>query len=238
MEILAFSDCHGKLPDIPDVGHETLCIVGDICPDFRPVGKPAGNASQFQWVKEKFVPWIKAITIKNKVVVFGNHDWFSTVPEYVDELRKLLPDVHFLFDSAVTIDGVNFWGSPRTTSFRGWAWETPEEELKQVYAGIPVNTNVILSHSPPFGDCDNGLGSKALANWVGCNYVDGSTSIRLLLCGHIHEGHGKTLKNKAHSYPLIIANVTLVDREYNTVYTPQDFSVDPAVKWGFSDLRL
>lgn len=238
MEILAFSDCHGVLPEIKNVGHDVLCIAGDICPDYRPVRSYTNRASQMEWIRGVFTPWINAITIPNKVVVFGNHDWFSLESGFTKELATLCKGVHFLFDSAVTIGNVKFWGTPRTPSFTGWAWETAEDALALKYLDIPADTNVIISHAPPRGYSDDGKGSTALCSYIERTFRDSGGALKLVLCGHIHEGAGISLIDKAHNYPLKIANVSLVDERYNRVRDPQDFSVDPNVKWGFEDLRI
>jgi len=238
MEILAFSDCHGILPEVTNVGYDTLCIAGDICPDYRPVRGINNRIKQMEWVRDTFVPWLNAITIPNKVVVFGNHDWFSLEAGYTKELTTLCKGVRFLFDSSVTIGNVKFWGSPRTPTFTGWAWETTEENLALTYADIPADTNVIISHAPPRGYSDDDKGSTALRAHIDKTFRDSGGALKLVLCGHIHEGAGISVVDKAHNYPLKIANVSLVDELYNRVRDPQDFNVDPDVKWGHQDLHI
>lgn len=206
MKLVCFSDQHGKLCDLPD-GDLYLCA-GDVCPDFGP-GSQTGSALQEKWLREKWVPWVGN---RNLRATFGNHDFVSRhfgLPFYVDKIAE--------------VDGVNIWMSPWSNTFGGWAWMKPPSSLGDIYALIPDDTDVIVSHQPPYGygdrvpdkyliyqdDGDAHVGSKELLA------VIDRVQPKLVVCGHIHNGRGEYQRGDTR-----ILNVALVNEEYHRVYDP------------------
>jgi Icc-related predicted phosphoesterase len=102
-----------------------------------------------------------------------------------------------------------------------WAFNGPRDSVlakkffDNLYSSIPADTDIVVSHGPPQGILDNGLGCASLRH-----YVD---RIRPHACifGHIHEGYGtKRVDNT------IFANASVLDVKYNLVNTPIVFSID------------
>lgn len=150
----------------------------------------AGDAT-FSGRKEEiraFAGWFLALPHEEKIFVPGNHDWgFDLAPV---EAAKLLPGVHVLHDSGVTIDGVRFWGSPYQPEFMNWAFNLPRgEPLKRHWDMIPEGTDVLITHGPPHGIGDLvPRGEK-----VGCEALrDAVVRVKpkLHVFGHIHCGYG------------------------------------------------
>ena len=95
--------------------------------------------------------WISSLSHRHKVLVAGNHYWaFVQAPE---EARALLGgEVVYLQDSAATIEGVRFWGSPWQPEYNDWAWNLPRgSALAARWALIPDGVDVLVTHSPPAG---------------------------------------------------------------------------------------
>ncbi len=122
-------------------------------------------------------------------MIAGNHDWmFQKDPE---RARLLLPpDVNYLQDSGVTIDGVKFWGSPWQPAFCDWAFNLPRESLAAKWALIPTDIDVLVTHTPPYGIMDQvgdgpHLGCAALRA-----RVSDQLALNLHVFGHIHDSHG------------------------------------------------
>ena len=65
----------------------------------------------------EFLDWYKSLNYTHKIFIAGNHDWgFQDEPEFYKNLLKTqYPDLIYLEDSSVTIDGVKFYGSPWPT---------------------------------------------------------------------------------------------------------------------------
>jgi len=189
MKIICLSDIHGNLlKDLP-VG-DTIVITGDICP----VDQSHGKTFQKMWVTNEFIPYFSSLPYKNKLFIFGNHDFCGEVKEYVKELKKLCDDknIHLLHDTEVIINGIKFYGTPYTPFFCNWAFNLYEPELSEVYEKIPVDTNVLLTHGPPFKIMDLNFaggehcGSQSLAKIIDKKLY----GLKLHVFGHIHEPSG------------------------------------------------
>lgn len=76
---------------------------------------------------------------RHVIVVYGNHDfWGGTYQKYLDEARTLaavIPNLHFLEDSGVCIDGVFFIGGTTWTDYellpgpRDWNATVAQQEM-------------------------------------------------------------------------------------------------------------
>ncbi|MDR1738345.1 MAG: metallophosphatase domain-containing protein [Candidatus Symbiothrix sp.] len=138
-----------------------------------------------------FVDWFCGLNYRHKIFIAGNHDLYFA-DKTVGEVVQLLPEnVHYLCDSGVEICGIKFWGSPVSPVFHNyWAFtETRGKEIARHWALIPKDTDVLITHCPPFGILDlteNG-------EHIGC--VDLLKTVqeiksRYHLFGHVHESYG------------------------------------------------
>lgn len=205
MKVLPISDIHGK-PSIlsyildnfgPD-DFDVLTVSGDVWEGTSPNNK-------YKW--DSFQKDIK----KPIIMIQGNHDFWST--SAFDEY----PDIHLLHNESIEIDGVKFFGTPYTTTFLDWNWMSSEEKLFLMWNElVPSGIDVMLSHGPPFGYCDNvnqkvyghdadsKLGSKALLA------VLMDKAPKYVFCGHIHSGDKfKEMDNGTKIY-----NVSCLDESY------------------------
>ena len=144
---------------------------------------------------------------KYKIIVPGNHD---RIFEYhLRDVSEMLFEnstnsMALLIDDFININGVIFYGSPWQLPFNNWAFNLPEDQLKEKFAAIKKNTNVLITHSPPYGILDLHLGSKELLNKVK------EVKPKYHLFGHIHEDGGRTYENKSTTF----ANICVLDETY------------------------
>lgn len=225
-KVICISDLHGLLPEIPEC--DILIIGGDIC--------PATNHSisfQSHWLNHDFAEWLESIPAKHVIGIAGNHDLiFEKQPELVPASLKW----KYLQDSSIEIEGFKIYGTPWQIFFCDWAFNAPEEDdqevfLAQKYSQIPLDTDIIISHGPPFGYGDmtrNGTttGSQALLSRIR------KVCPKLVVTGHIHEAHGEyglilDRNNTGHYIPII--NASLLDDRYRHVY--------PHIEFSLSDIR-
>lgn len=108
------------------------------------------------------------------------------------------PSVVLLQHEAMTIrltraDGPNtvfkVFGSPFSQFQGNWAFGYESNDAAALWDKIPLDTDIIVTHTPPRSHCDQ----KANAQSVGCDALYQSMSrIRppLAVCGHVHEGRG------------------------------------------------
>ena len=203
MKIVAFSDIHGdNIRNMPSA--DVFICAGD----FSAHGSIA-DLVQFNTRLDKLQG--------RKIVVAGNHDW---VCERNYSLAKscFSPDVHFLQDEAIHIEGFLFYGTPWQPLFLNWAFNLPEEQLKEKFAKIPDSVDVLITHCPPYGILD-----------VVDGYHQGSPSLmervmqikpKYHIFGHIHEGYGKYEENGT-----TFLNVSVLDGDYRMVREPVSFEV-------------
>ena len=114
---------------------------------------------------------------------------------------------------------VSVWMTPWSNQFMNWAFMKPPKKISDVYAQIPDGIDILVSHQPPYGhgdryvDVPSGkvehLGSPELLAAIH------RVRPKIVICGHIHDGHGRTEYEGISIY-----NVTLVNEQYQVVHAP------------------
>ncbi len=205
MKVVAVSDLHGYLPDIPSC--DLLLIAGDICPAYD-------HSLTFQqhWLDTEFRWWLKKRSAKTIVGIAGNHDFlFQEKPHWVPKLPWI-----YLQDSGIEIDGLKVWGSPWQLIFPApnvWAFNLSEEELYQKWCLIMEDTDIVVLHGPPlgYGDIAPRMNKSGFENVGSPSLLRRLKSInpKLVVFGHIHEGFGCWQDGS-----IKLANVSFVDAQY------------------------
>lgn len=221
-KIVAISDLHSNLPKIPKC--DILLIAGDICPDRENRTESVGGSDamffQMKWLNSTFRDWLDSIPAKEVVAVWGNHDFIGQKrPHMVPTLRW-----HLLTDNICTIGDLKIYGSPWQLPFNGWAFNMPDEEMKRKWDAIPDDVDIIVSHGPPAGYGDLTLDGRHEGSM---SMMDRIRDIKpkLVVFGHIHEGRGKWEIEAGNRPPIVLANVTILDRCYDPVHKPMKFTL-------------
>lgn len=107
------------------------------------------------------------------------------------ECKSALKNCIYLEDSSVTIKGVKIYGSPHQPPFHDWGFNRTEEEIIPIWKNIPEDTDVLMTHGPPYDILDLCVsGDKA-----GCPHLRKEVLERVKpqyhVFGHIHEQSGK-----------------------------------------------
>ncbi|TVZ25786.1 Icc-related predicted phosphoesterase [Gillisia sp. Hel_I_86] len=202
MKIICISDTHNK--------HEKLILPGGDCIVH------AGDFTEAGTKKEtmNFLEWFSSTPYKHKILIAGNHDFYLQKKSY--ELNQLIPtNIHYLEDSGVTIGQVNFWGSPYTPGDTSWAFTKDRgKPISKHWDKIPKNTNVLITHSPPFGILDE-LDNKTM---IGCkNLAERISELNIThhIFGHVHNDYG-TVKTERTTY----INSSSLDKTYRLINPP------------------
>ena len=188
MKIAFFSDTHMlhskiKIPS---------CDVLIHCGDFTSLG----NLEEV----EDFCSFLSSIKCENKIVIAGNHDFCLEKAETKKEAEEIFKSVgvHYLNDSGIEINGLNFWGSPVQPAFANFAFNRKRgQEIKKHWDLIPPGTDILVTHGPPFGVLDTTRSGES----VGCKELMKKVkevSPRVHAFGHIHEGYGELSKDQTH----------------------------------------
>jgi Icc-related predicted phosphoesterase len=224
MIIVAISDVHGVLPpkeEIPD--SDLVLIAGDILPVLYKKPDRLNLSYQFNWADHRLRSWLEALPTKHVVGIAGNHDWL---------FEKSFPPSDlpwkYLNGTSVEIDGIKIWGSPYSIRFLDWAFNVPPDDMHKCWDNIPEDTQILITHNPPYGYGDMVNRDKALKGPDGTIYPGGHIGCPVLLekikalpklklhvFGHNHSGYGQwEIDDK------ILANVTLLDDSYMRINKP------------------
>ncbi len=221
MKTICISDLHGHLPEIEPC--DLLILGGDICPAHD-------HSADFQhkWLRGAFYRWCCRAPVQKIIGTWGNHD---LIAEYVYN-RELEGDfdcswfiepltdpggkVTFLTDKTLHFMDLKFYGSPWQRKFFDWAFNLTEEQLAEKYKLIPQDTDVLISHGPPFGFGDQVKGRKEHLGSPSLTEAIRERNMKLVVTGHIHTGHGR--------YGLgdtTIINASLLNECYSVAYKPE-----------------
>ena len=167
MKILHISDthgCHRRMHDLPQA--DIIVHSGDF----------TMNGSEQEALD--FMNWFCDLPYPQKIFICGNHDECL----YDARIDGLDGNVHYLCNSGLEIDGVKFYGVPMFMD------DCITDRQSKHYTNIPEDTDVLISHTPPFGilDFDDSInyGSEELLDRIM------AVQPRLHLFGHIHSQYG------------------------------------------------
>lgn len=209
ISLVTIADLHGNLPNIKPC--DLLIIAGDIV-------EYHGIIDSTKWLNNTFNKWLDQIPCELVIGIAGNHDFIF---ERNPNLFNGHPKFKYLQDSFVEYKGYKIYGSPWQPEFNAWAFNLTEEQLKRKWDMIPGNTDILITHGPPYGSGDFIPSGLYHHNTVG-EHV-GSTTLRdikvnplLHIFGHIHCGFG-LYGNKV--------NVAICDERYNMCNKPTEIHI-------------
>jgi Icc-related predicted phosphoesterase len=178
LTLVVMADTHTYHADLVVPDGDVLIHAGDMC--------------RFGTLEEltAFCEFLAALPHRHKIIVAGNHDRaFEAQP---DEARALVEKFNYLQDQSCVIEGVRFYGSPWTPQFNNWSFNLPRgAPLAEKWALIPADTDVLITHGPPFGIGDN---DGRIPERAGCEMLLARVQQvmpKLHLFGHIHQTPGR-----------------------------------------------
>lgn len=136
---------------------------------------------------EDFNTWLGELPHSVKICVPGNHEFFLAN----DLSRRSLPsNATVLINESIAVYGLTIWGSP-VTPLANAAFGMPSAgDRRRLYAKIPRNADILVTHGPPYGILDAVPNSEFHS---GCReLLDAVMRIRpkLHVFGHVHSAHG------------------------------------------------
>lgn len=174
LRLVLISDTHGKYRKLQLPDGDVLIHAGDIT-----------RRGRLQELLD-FNEWLASLNFAHKLIIAGNHDFICEQAP----AASLLTSGTYLQDSGVEIEGWRFWGSPWHPKFSHWAFNLERgEPLRQKWALIPDDTDVLITHTPP-----KGIGDRVFFGaHVGCEELSEALKrlkLSLHVFGHIHEARG------------------------------------------------
>ncbi len=175
MHIICIADTHGLHRQLEVPSGDMLVHAGDIT-----------VMSKRPWVYRHFDIWLGELPHRHRIVIPGNNDYLLEDPRQ----RSAITNATLLVDSGVEVEGLKIWGSPVTPLYGGAFGKSRPQDRKKHWAQIPEDTDILITHTPPFAILDHGLPSERRE---GCPYLFEAVfraRPRLHVFGHIHAGYG------------------------------------------------
>lgn len=230
MKITLISDTHTKHKqldgDLP--GGDILIHAGDFM-----------NSGYHKKEVIEFLNWFSSIKgYDKKIFIAGNHDrilendptWSSLTIKDYNNIIYLQDEGYSIYD----IDddsSVKLYGSPWQPAFYNWAFNLPRncEEMKSKWDAIPTNTDILITHGPPFGYQDIPGGQSIR---VGCEMLRHRVDElrpKIHVFGHIHGANGYYFNGHTHFF-----NASVLNERYSYANLPFTFEwnqITNEIKW-------
>ena len=201
--IVLISDTHSlhdEMAPIPD--GDILIHAGDLTRN--------GTFAELTSVNAFF----RTLPHQHKVCIAGNHDFCFEQDR--DRAKALLPEVTYLQDKAVSLMGLRIYGSPWQPRFCDWAFNLDRgAPLRDIWARVPRNTDILVTHGPPCGIADLTDGDRRN---VGCQDLLAAVQLvkpKLHVFGHIHYSYGIVEQNDT-----TFVNAAVCDEEFRPLNPP------------------
>jgi len=203
LRLVIISDTHSD--------HQNISCLpeGDILIHCGDLAKSSTNLNPKEY--SDFTEWFVEQPHPEKILICGNRDEFmdtGVISHRIKDLKEITKvqnyilkeeSINYLNDSSYVINcehnSINIWGSPWTQQYGSRnkikAFQLPAGQLlREKWEKIPTNTDILMTHGPPYGICD--LNTKGTSS--GCpellQIVQNRIKPRLHLFGHIHEAFG------------------------------------------------
>lgn len=223
MRITIISDTHTKHryceADLP--GGDLLIHAGDFM-----------NSGYHQREATEFFDWFSSIKgYDKKIFIAGNHDrliendptWSTlTIKDYANLIY--LQDEGFALYDTDKDTSVKLWGSPWQPEFCNWAFNLPRngEEMKAKWDAIPEDTDILITHGPPFGHLDIPGGQSIRVGCEMLRYRVDEIKPKIHVFGHIHGSAGYYFNGHTH-----FINAAILDESYSYSQLPVTFEWEP-----------
>ena len=111
--------------------------------------------------------------------------------------------------------GIKIYGSPWQPEFCNWAFNLPRTglELQEKWENIPKDTDILITHGPPWGHLDvvrgrtDNLGCELLRQRVD------EIKPKIHVFGHIHSGYGYKFENETHFINASVLNESYIYKQ-------------------------
>jgi len=131
---------------------------------------------------EDFDDWLGALPHKVKLLVPGNHEFVLEDSGH----RGLITNATMLVNESVKVMGLRIWGSPTTPLVDGAFGVISDIDRARLYEQIPKDTDIVVTHGPPYGVLDQAPGSEYHAGCCQLLAAIQRVKPRLHVFGHAH----------------------------------------------------
>lgn len=163
--IFVFSDTHGKHRDVivPKEADIVICAGDAVEDDLK--------GDEY----DDFIDWFSSLSAKYKIFIPGNHELSFAIDKSENIVKAMKgKDISVMQNSIMDCNGVTI------CSIGG--------DVSIADADIPTGIDILVTHYPPYGILDEGLGSPEILNFV----MKSKPTYHLF--GHIHATAGEELQ--------------------------------------------
>ncbi|WYZ45367.1 hypothetical protein EsH8_VIII_000683 [Colletotrichum jinshuiense] len=181
IRIVCLSDTHDRT-DVTIPPGDLLIHAGDLT--------NAGTAADIQ----AQLDWLAAQPHQHKILVCGNHDsYFDPSARLPEDRGKTLDfkGIRYLVRDAVTLEfkggrHLKIYGAPDIPACGGSEMAFQYDRASPPWTNtVPIDTDILVTHTPPKNHLDLGLGCPGLLREVW------RVRPKLHVFGHVHWGHGR-----------------------------------------------
>lgn len=217
IKIVAISDTHSHHNEIEIPECDLLIHSGDFVFSHDRAQMYEKDATQ------DFCAWFRSQDqAKRKIAVAGNHDFICQENEA--EVRDMFgPDVDYLVDEGVEVEGWEIWGTPWQPNFHNWAFNVENDHhMWSKLNRIPKDTDILVTHHPPYGILDKSSWGHTCGCPLTLRHLKKTLDVKLHIFGHIHPGYGMVQKDG-----IVFCNATIVNEKYTVTNLPQIINISP-----------
>ena len=177
MKIIVVSDTHGQHDKLGTLSGDVLIHCGDMF----------NLGDEDQKHLRRIDAWFGRQDFELIICTGGNHDF--VLEAALRSNAAPFDNAIYLQDQRHTHDGVVFYGAPWTPFLSTHAFYASDTDLYDRWSRIPEDTDVLVTHTPPFSILDQSsrgmvLGCKHLANAIE------RVTPTIHCFGHVHAGAG------------------------------------------------
>jgi Icc-related predicted phosphoesterase len=186
MKVVMISDTHSAHRKVNLPKGDILIHAGDLCNSL------GTNSVQMVNHIRDCDDWFGEQEFEKVICVAGNHDF-----PFEEGVINTMKNAIYLENQHYVYKGIKFFGSPYQLPFYG-AFNANEDNLKEMYDKVDDDTDVIISHGPPYGILD--AASMDHAGSIAFKYLLDRVNPKLVVFGHIHGSYGKIEYNGIHCF--------------------------------------
>lgn len=118
-----------------------------------------------------------------------------------------------MIDQELVMDGIKYYGSPWQPFFFNWAFNVKSFDARlAIWNKIPVDTQVLITHCPPFGILDKTPRQESVGDEALTEGLKRLSALKLHVFGHIHCAYGSRQVG-----PTLHVNASHCDEDYRGV---------------------
>jgi len=207
MHIVIVSDTHCGHEELGILKGDVLIHCGDGCNGFKRDPEDVNRLDR----------WFSRQNFDVILCIGGNHDF--EIERRARHGEVVFANATYLQDAAYKYGGVLFYGAPWVPILSGWAFYQDQEELRRKWEGIPEKTDVLITHTAPFGILDRDRHGHSL----GCSELLDRLQVvrpRLHAFGHNHASAGTARVGQT-----LYVNASVVDSQYRIARRPFAFEM-------------